>query len=377
MLWNKQEVREAQRILRKHENFQDAITAISRALGSEVSAGALRAAFQRHGAEAPSSYLTEATQKDFGDLVRLVKGPTPVSFETVCDRLNLPPSKAKDLIKRAKLSGLKIHVENDHVGLRVPDEVRKIQTVGVAPVVGETQKIGHISDLHLGSKYCLRAQLKDCVQHFYDQGVRVITCTGDVLDGMYRHGVWELSHTGLDEQCKDLYETLPQLPGLTYHSITGNHDDTFTQGNGVDVGSHIRNYFRDHGRKDLSFYGDRGAFLKVGGALIHLWHPRSGGAYAKSYPVQKQIEKYSPGQKPDILLCGHWHTFCYIEERGIHGIACPTFQGGGSAFSKSLGGAPSIGGLLLSWDLTAHGTLRNFTIAKRSYYEMEKEHRIA
>ena len=94
--------------------------------------------------------------------------------------------------------------------------------------------------------------------------------------------------------------------------------------------------------------------------------------YARSYAVQKQIEKYSSGEKPAILLVGHWHTFVYCMERGVHGIACPTFQGGGSAFSKSLGGAPSIGGLVLSWELTEHGTMRGFNLEYRAYFEREK-----
>lgn len=52
-------------------------------------------------------------------------------------------------------------------------------------------------------------------------------------------------------------------------------------------------------------------------------------------------------------------------------FADPTFQGGGSAFSKSLGGAPAIGGLILTWQMTKAGTMRGFGIEMHAYPEKE------
>ena len=300
----------------------------------------------------------------------------PVQFVELCDKLDLSPSKTRSLSEQTRGLGINVHVEHDHVGIKMPQPEERVRTVGIAPVVGERQKVAVISDTHLGSKYCLREQLKDFVHHAYEQGVREILHPGDVLDGMYRHGLYEVSHMGLDDQAKDLFEVLPKLKGLNYRAITGNHDFTFTESSGVDVGSYLENYFKKRGRDDIHFYGNRGAFLRVKGAVVHLWHPRSGVSYARSYAIQKHIEKYSSGEKPNILLCGHWHVYCHVYERGIHGVACPTFQGGGSAFSKSLGGAPAIGGLLLSWEQTKHGTLRNFAVEKRSYFEVEKPQQI-
>jgi hypothetical protein len=386
-LWTATQVRRAQRILRKYHvtKFREALDEIGRALDMEVTPNALYSAFRRRKLGSPSAFCKQkaepagppvtvpdaATQK----LIALTRRE-PVPFSTLCDKLDMAPSKVRSLIEKATASGIQIHVEHDHVGVRSTYQEDRIQTTGIAPVVGKRQKVAVISDTHLGSKYVLRDALRDFIQYAYDQGVREILHPGDVLDGMYRHGIWEVSHPGLQLQAEDLFETLPHLPGLTYHCITGNHDFTFTEANGVNVGQYITTYFRARGRNDIRFYGDRGAFLQIRGALVHLWHPRSGGSYAKSYGIQKHIEKYSSGEKPHILLCGHWHVFCHVYERGVHGIACPTFQGGGSAFSKSLGGAPAIGGLILSWMTTKHGTLRNFSLENRSYFEAEKPHRV-
>lgn len=406
MLWTAKQLKTAKAILGRHpkNHFQEALDAISEAMGREVTGSALRSAFLRETLGPPTSHMREAEpvaepevdEAAFEDedvagvpvdiesspsilqpspLLQKFIGLTkkgPIDFHALCDKLDLPPAKAQKVIDEALKLGVKVHVEHNHVGIRHPEPDDRVRAIGVTPVMGERQKVAVISDTHLGSKYCLREQLVEFIHYAYDQGVREILHPGDVVDGCYRHGMWEVSHSGLDEQARDLYETLPALPGLTYHAITGNHDFTFTEQIGADVGHFLSNYFQERGRKDLHFYGNRGAFLKIRGAVVHLWHPKSGAGYARSYAIQKHIEKYSSGEKPNILLTGHWHVFCHVYERGVHGIACPTFQGGGSAFSKSLGGAPAIGGLILSWDVTKDGTLRSFVLEKRSYFEFEQ-----
>ena len=313
--------------------------------------------------------------QQFKKLVELTRAK-PRSFSELCDRLDLSPTKAKELIKKAKAAGILIRSIGDHVALDLPkdeNDIEIVQKTGIVPVKGRRYKTAVISDLHLGSRHCLRAQLIDFIHYAYSQGVREILCPGDVLDGNYvNHGMFELSHVGLQPQIEDLMETLPQKPGLTYHFITGNHDLTFMEQNGVDVGKSIVGAFNSAGRFDVKFYGNRGAFLKIGGAVVHLWHPMGGGSYAKSYKLQKQIEKYASGEKPHVVLAGHWHIYCHVFERGVHALACPTFQGGGSAFGKALGGAPTIGGMILSWDMTEHGTMRNFIHEYRAYFEREQ-----
>lgn len=384
MKWSTAEVTQATKILARSSSVAEAINTMQAKFKERITYDSLRNAFVRAGLDTPQSFLGQPEPRPEKEpkpekgnitietIVRLTR-KSPLSFSDLCDRLDISPKRLRGLLDQAKAEGVKLRVENSHVGLDTttadPSSVQLIDTI--APVVGERQMIGVISDTHLGSKYCLRAQLQDFVQYAYDQGVRDIVHPGDVLDGMYKHGMWEVSHSGLEAQAEDLFETLPQLPGLRYHCITGNHDFTFTEASGVNVGNFIEFFFAQRGRSDVKFYGDRGAFLKLRGAVIHLWHPRSGVSYARSYALQKNIEKYG-SIKPQIMLAGHWHVFCHVFERNVHGIACPTFQGGQSAFSKSLGGAPAIGGLILSWTVTEHGTIRDFSPSTRFYYEKEQ-----
>ena len=366
--------------LGNHENVSDALPAIGRIVGAKVTKDNVRWALGRVG-RVPSDYLKQpaaptpdAIDGEFSHLIVVLK-KGPVGFEALCDRFNMSPTRMRDMIRRAQDAGVMVHVEHDHVAFHRPDEPDQVQDVKVKPITGERQRIGVISDLHAGSKYILRDQLIDCVKAMADAGVTEILVPGDLLDGVYKHSMFEQSHTGMESQTRDLFETLPAIAGVRYYAITGNHDETFTSANGVDVGHFVEGYFSKHGRDDLKFYGRRSAFLRVRGALIHMWHPRSGGAYAKSYPLQKKCEGYS-SIKPQILLAGHWHRFAVVEERSIQAIACPTFQGtggrNGSEFGNSLVGNPAIGGLLLSWFVTKDGTLREFQITRRSYFEREK-----
>jgi len=287
----------------------------------------------------------------------------PIEFLDLCDRLDMSPRMLSAFALKNKV---RLARGNDHVQLSPHEQIRTVQDTRILPQKGKRQQVGVISDLHLGSKYCLRAQLQDCVHHFYERGIRETLIPGDLLDGCYKHGIFELSHTGIDAQVDDLAATLPRLRGMNYRAITGNHDFTFTELTGINVGAVI------HARRpDIHFYGDCGAFLKIYGAVVHLWHPLGGMSYAKSYKLQKQIEKYGAGEKPDILLGGHVHQFAVVEDRGVFGVLCPTFQASGSAFSKRLGGQPALGGLIVSWDIAGKDLVRNFSVERRRYYEVE------
>lgn len=314
---------------------------------------------------------TKPPPDDFEALRRAVG--QGLDFGAVCDRLRLTPRECRELIIRASAAGATIRVDHNRVSYRPDEPVAEVQESDVPPVVGRPTRVAAMSDLHIGSRYCLYGPMNEFVDYAYSTGVRAILLGGDLVDGNYvKHGLHELTHVGLDNQAELLARRLPQREGLTYHGILGNHDLTFEADNGVSVTRTFEHAFARAGRKDLNLYGNRGAFIRIGGVVVHLWHPGKGGAYAVSYPLQKKVESYSPGEKPGILIAGHWHKYCHILDRGVHALACPTFQGGGSAFSKSLVGTVAIGGLILEWELTEAGTIRSFRHEVRQYFQRER-----
>ena len=308
------------------------------------------------------------------DVIRLSKALRQApTFQDLCDALDLSPARCAALIDRARTLGVAVSVDRGHVGLAraYGPQGDRIHRLTLSPLAGDEALVAVISDTHYGSKYCLREAVVDFVGQAYALGVRHVLHPGDLLEGMYRHAFGELTHAGLEDQTADAIEHLPRHPGLHYHCITGNHDETFAKASGLDVGRYIDGAFRRAGRDDVHFYGDRGAFLELYGAVVHLWHPNGSTAYAKSYRLQRQASGYPSGAKPHLLLAGHWHTFCHVEEREVQAIACPTFQHGLSPFGRSLGTTPSIGGLLLRWRMTEAGTMRGFHLHRFPYYERE------
>lgn len=392
----------------RHSQIVDCLPDISGAIGSNVNADMLKHAAKLHEGVSARAILGTAVSvsegANVGATVRGVRGDVDVAsvgavahaeqltpednsidalvrlakrgigFDDLCDKLDMSPKRVRRLVDIAKEQGYRVDVAGDNVAWREPElgpDHGYDTDVGVAPTVGGRSIVAVVSDTHFGSKYCMRDAMCEFVRHAYEQGARHVLHSGDMLDGCYKHGQWELSHHGVDDQIDDALATLPRLDGLSYHYITGNHDETFTDSTGLDTGRLIADRARSIGRTDLHYYGCRGARLRLGNVRVELWHPRKGNAYALSYQLQNHIRDYPVGVKPDILIAGHWHRAIYFEQRGVHAVSAPCWQSGLSSFGKSLGGAPSIGGWLLSWETTHHGTLRRFSAERSAYYDQE------
>lgn len=309
------------------------------------------------------------------ELVDLVN-KRPVEFEELCDVLELSPRKVRELVDEARARGFRVEFAGDHVGLRPTSSPVEERDVPIARA-GDTHSIALVGDIHFGSKHHLGPQFRDYCDIAYDRGVRNFLHVGDLLDGNYRHSVWEQSHRGLEDQVAYAIDNLPKYPGARWDFILGNHDETLGEA-GLEVGVYVERAFRAAGRNDLYYQGSRAAYVRLRapgehrGLLVELWHPRDkANAYAKSYRLQKKVEKYAPGQKPDVVAAGHWHQCFYMPIRGVHALSTGCWQGGQSSFGKSLGGAPDIGSWIVEYSLTPEGTVRTFKPEWIAYYETE------
>lgn len=300
------------------------------------------------------------------------------TVEELCDKFDVSPKRVKALISEAQNGGYRIQVTGDKVGY-VPPSPRKDELKIIAQP-GAEECFAVISDLHVGSRYCLEDQLRDFViRAAKEHGVKQFFLPGDNVDGCYKHSRWEESHHGFDAQATHLAHVLPGKKDkidVRYDGIIGNHDETFEKETGLDVGRALEDVFRREGRDDFRMHGARGAYLRYApkggrGVLVELWHPVGGGAYAVSYKLQRHVEEYGVGQKPDFLFAGHWHQQCYVVRRGVHAFSSGTWHGGMGSFSKGLGGAQAIGGWIVKYRQTKEGALRDVTPTWKAYYETE------
>lgn len=207
-----------------------------------------------------------------------------------------------------------------------------------------------VSDLHAGSRYCLKKAIREHVRWCYAAGARHTLIPGDALDGFYDdHGTHLLTSTSADDQADEMLDAVPELPGNTVSFITGNHEDTYRKRGAGDVGELIEARAMARGRGDVRYVGERAGRVRVEGVEVELWHPNGGGG-GNSGPLHKRIAGYGRGQEPDVLLVGHYHAFAHVVQRGVHGVMCPTYQAARSGFSRSMASlAPqAVGGLLLA-----------------------------
>jgi UDP-2,3-diacylglucosamine pyrophosphatase LpxH len=302
----------------------------------------------------------------------VLKAKIAPTFAELCDLLDLSPARTSALIDRANDAGHSVRIVGDRA-VHAP-AAESIEPVTVAQT-SSSGVIAIVGDVHLGSKYHTADYFLDFCDRAYRQGVRHFLQVGDLLDGNYKHGRFELTHHGFNDQVELAIKALPQWPDAQWHFVLGNHDETF-EDSGLDVGRAMVNAFNEAGRHDLTYHGNRGGYVRFAkgkkrGLVVHLWHPRSGGAYAMSYNLQKKIEGYEVGKKPDLLAAGHWHQSAYIHTRGVHAISSGCWQGGGSSFSKSLKGSPSIGSWIVRYELTKGGTVRSLAPEWVGYFENE------
>lgn len=201
-----------------------------------------------------------------------------------------------------------------------PSGVRSI------PISRSSFSFGYFSDPHIGNKKFNRELFDYMVRFFRQEKPDFILNPGDHLEGMSgRPGhVYELDAIGFQQQFNKAKELYDQLSDFPHYGIDGNHDQWFYKknDNGVIVGQELERAVRNY-----HHLGQDEADLVVKGITIKLYHGGDGTAYATSYKLQKLIESFSSGEKPHIVLSGHYHKALYMFNRGVHGFECGTLCG--------------------------------------------------
>jgi len=192
---------------------------------------------------------------------------------------------------------------------------------------------GFITDKHLCNKHQRLDVLKAAYKLFAAEGVTDVIDAGNWIDGEARFNKQELLVFGMDDQLDYLIETHPSEKGITTHYISGDdHEGWYAQRERVNIGKYLELKARDAGRDDLHFLGHVEADIELkargGSAIMRVMHPGGGSAYAFSYAPQKIVESFQGGEKPTILLLGHYHKrdVCYPREVHVLSGGCVVDQ---------------------------------------------------
>lgn len=256
----------------------------------------------------------------------------------------------------------KLEDENEFLRNQI-HEVAKKRTIDLT-FTGSRILIGVISDTHKGSIYENPQLEEELIKYFNSQKVEAICHAGDLIDGedMYRGHEYELQYHGADAQVWHFTKEFPLVKSKMYF-ITGNHDQSFWTGGGHDIGVKISKE-----RKDMKFLGRDQATIRLKPKVsLMMVHPSGGTAYAVSYKSQKIVESLSGGEKPSILLIGHYHKYDHIFYRNIQTFQVPTTQSQ-TPYMKRKPTPAIMGGILLDIRTDRNG-ISNLKVEYLPFYE--------
>lgn len=246
-----------------------------------------------------------------------------VDVAELSDMFDCGVSKIKDEIANLHKKGINILVSDS--GVEIAKDIPKAEPTTIPFPKGEVIKFGFVTDNHLGSRYERLDILNTLYDIFEKEGIKQVFNAGNMIDGEARFNKHDLHTHGLDGQVNYLVNQYPSREGIITHFITGDdHEGWYTQREGIDTGKHIQNVAEQAGRQDLIYLGhmehDVIVPSKNGETIIRVQHPGGGSSYAVSYTSQKLIESLQGGEKPHILLIGHYHKSAYNFLRNVHVI---------------------------------------------------------
>lgn len=234
------------------------------------------------------------------------------SFKEICEKLELKDYEVAGLVMLMSEHGYNIDFVNDEVIIRKTPP--KQEDVYQLPNNLEHLKLLLISDTHLGSKYDRMDILRYLYAKAEDKGIQHILHSGDFTDGRSNRPeqVYELREPSYEGQVDYCVSKYPTFSGKTY-VIQGNHDDWWYKSAGSEIVKSIAKQ-----RDDIVYLGADIADMKIGNLKIRLFHGSGGGAYAKSYKLQKYLDTIPVEERPDILQTGHIHQAFYMKQDKTH-----------------------------------------------------------
>ena len=220
-------------------------------------------------------------------------------------------------------------------------------------------RFGLVSDSHLANRNARLDVLEALYDIFEQEGIESVLHAGNLIDGESKWNRSELVVHGVEGQLAYVIQHYPQRDGITTRFLTAScHEGWYGEGIGLDIGRYMHNSFAAYGRKDLEWLGHVEVDLELHPdnpqAVLRIFHPGGGSAYATSYPVQKHVEAWQGGEKPSVCIFGHYHKTGYFYPREVHCLlaACTCDQ---TFFMRKRKMAAHVGGWIVEIHMTAMG----------------------
>lgn len=260
-------------------------------------------------------------------LIRILRKPKTIDY--LSSKLSITESQIESLIDSLRQSGYSIVRRGGLIEITCGISSGTYYTIEPKKLWGRELKFGLISDTHLASKYERLDVLECAYDCFKKENITSVYHAGNLVDGECRFNKFELYAHGITDQALYALDHYPQRDGITTYYITADdHEGWWQQKEGIDFGRYLTLEAKSIGRTDLVHLGyqevDIELKAKNGSAIMRLLHPGGGTAYAISYALQKIVESFQGGEKPNIVLCGHYHKSGVFYPREVHCVLAGT-----------------------------------------------------
>ncbi len=307
------------------------------------------------------------------------------TLRELADKLDRSPGAVEDAIASLKETGFNVQVTDTEVSLS--DQFAPTREIAqvlhpLSDMYSFERKIGACGDNHLGSHH-ERLDVLNALYDLYEaEGITDVYNTGNWIEGEMRLNRHDIKVFGLDGQIQYLVDNYPQRKGITTHFVAGDdHEGWYQRNERMEIGRYAEMAMQRAGRNDFHYLGyvEADILLKAahGERILKVMHPGGGSAYATSYAPQKLIESFQGGERPEILLLGHYHKFDHGHYRNTHYVqtGCTVDQ---SIFMRKQKISAAVGGTIVTFNQAPDGAINRLKVEwipfyDRGYYGKKRE----
>lgn len=295
----------------------------------------------------------------------------------LADNCDVSPKIINAAIESLKDKFISVQSDGLWVWIGEPErgKVTTAHQIDMSAYYGKPIRFGVVSDEHLCSRYERLDVLNGVFDVFEKEGVKTVYSCGNYIDGEARFNKNDLHVHGMGNQFRYLMKEYPKRDGITTNFISGDdHEGWYVQREGVDLGRMFASYTDQFDRPDMVHLGYMEHDVIVpcdkGSGRIRMVHPGGGSAFCISYTAQRLAESLTGGEKPNIMLMGHYHKAEYLYYRNIHILQCGTTMDQ-SPFMRKKRLSAHLGGWIVDATFAPDGSVRRFRTEFINFFDRD------
>ncbi len=321
-----------------------------------------------------AQYVANSPLMHAAALRMLRKGTT---MDALCQRLGAGEGVVEAVLTSLTSHGVPVQRSGDTVSLASASVVNTVEPY--VPINhdhqsgGGTFSFGFVTDTHLCSKFQRLDVLQYAYEVFSKRKIKSVFHAGNLVDGESKVNAHDLLVHGIAEQANYVLDHYPSKPGIKTYYIDGDdHEGWWKQREGIEFGRYLMFEAITRDRQDLQYMGylENDIPVKVGRSptIIRVMHPGGGSSYAYSYTSQKIVESFQAGEKPSVLLLGHFHKADYCVARQVHCVqgGCMEDQ---STFMRKKRLEAAVGFWIITVTVDVNGAVSQFVPEFYSFFD--------